>query len=277
MAAIALLTPLRSGFHLDPSPAERDALAAHFAYLESLVRAGEVVAAGPCEDGSLGLVVFGALDATAAAARMLADPAVVAGVMQVEVKPWRMSLFGTGTTRDWLRDTQRIHLAVAPAVAWPLLSTTAGLERWFVRRATASRADGTACAPDEPLPPGGRLVLAWPGLAQAASPAPTAGPTETNAIESHEPAATRDAAARLRIGWYEDRGSVEFRLEPRAGGATLVLEQRMRPTRDFALVESAHVGCGKGWAFYLANLKAVVEHGVDLRDPRPDHAALVNV
>ncbi|MFM1822558.1 MAG: hypothetical protein RI967_824 [Planctomycetota bacterium] len=277
MAAIALLTPIRNGFHLDPSTAEREALAAHFAYLESLVRAGEVIAAGPCEDGSFGLVVFGALDAAAAAARMQADPAVVAGVMRVEVKPWRMSLFGTGTTRDWLRFTQRVHLAAAPTVAWPLLSTTAGLERWLVRRATASRADGTACAPDEPLPAGGRLTLAWPALAQEPSADAATGATETNAIESHEPATTREAAARLRIGWYEDCGSVEFRLEPHAGGATLVLEQRMRPTRDFALVESAHVGCRQGWAFSLANLKAVAEHGIDLRDPRPDHGDLVNV
>ena len=51
----------------------------------------------------------------------------------------------------------------------------------------------------------------------------------------------------------------------------------MHPTTDFRLLESAYVGCREGWAFYLANLKSVLEHGCDLREPQPDRAGLVNV
>ena len=99
--------------------------------------AGKVVLAGPATDGSLGLVVFP--HASEAEARELAseDPSVLAGVMAAEVKPFRMSLFGTGSGRDWLGFTQAIHVRADAASAWRMLSTCDGLERWFLARADA--------------------------------------------------------------------------------------------------------------------------------------------
>ena len=259
MAAIALLTPTRPGFHHAPTEAESTAWGAHFAYLESLIASGDVVVAGPTEDGSLGLVVFARADAAAAQAMIDADPAIACGVMTAEVKPWRMSLFGTGTKRDWLGFTQAIQVDAATERVFELIATCAGLERWFIRRATAS------CDRAQFLPVGDRLSLTWRGMNDADM-------TEVDGVLACEP------MRRMRIGWYEDKGWVEFRVTARAsGGSTVELEQRMHPSADRALIEQAYIGCREGWAFYLANLKSVAEGGRDLRDPRPDRPGLVNV
>jgi uncharacterized protein YndB with AHSA1/START domain/uncharacterized protein YciI len=274
MAAIAFLRPVRAEFHLDPSEDELEALGRHFSFLQGLVASGEVIAAGPAEDGAFGLVVFPRLDAAAAAERMQEDPAVSAGVFRAETVAWRMSLFGTGTGRDWLGFTQAIHVRAAAADAWRLLATTEGLERWFPARAEATTADGRPWPRDRALEQGVRLRLTWPstGTCDAAGRAERGEVSEENGVLRVEP------PQRIRLGWYEDKGWVELRVVPRPDGrVTVELEQRMNPTADFRLLESAYVGCREGWAFYLANLKSVLEHGRDLREAAPDRAGLVNV
>ena len=37
---------------------------------------------------------------------------------------------------------------------------------------------------------------------------------------------------------------------------------------------SLHMGCNMGWSFFMTNLKALLEYGVDLREKDPDRAYL---
>lgn len=273
MAAIAFLRPTRADFHLDPTADELEALARHFSFLQGMVAAGDAVTAGPAEDGSFGLVVFPRLDAPAAAERMREDPAVAAGVFRAEAVAWRMSLFGTGTGRDWLGFTQAIHVSCAAAAAWRALATCDGLERWFLLRAEATTADGRPWPKDRALEAGLGIRLTWPSLGEpdAAGRAVPGEVTETDEVLRAEP------PQRIRLSWYEGKGWVELRIVPRPDGRiTVELEQRMHPTGDFRLLESAYVGCREGWAFYLANLRSVLEHGHDLRERTPDRRGLVN-
>ncbi|MGA0174531.1 MAG: YciI family protein, partial [Phycisphaerales bacterium] len=126
MASIALLSPIRLGLHEAPTAAERSALAEHVRFLQRLVAEGRVLTAGPCEDGSLGLVVFPNADAATASALMATDPAVVAGVFRVEVKAWRRSLLGHGSGRDWTGFTQAVHIQASPSEAWSMFATPSG-------------------------------------------------------------------------------------------------------------------------------------------------------
>lgn len=272
MAALAFLTPVRPGFHESPTDVEARAVAAHFAYLSALVAEGRVVAAGPCEDGSLGIAVFSKDDVDAARAAMDADPAVVAGVFACEVRPWRMSLFGTGTGRDWTGFTQRIVIEAPSNKAWTLLSTGDGLSRWFVRRAEVTGADGTPSPGDAPLPEGGRIALVWTTACDPSKAMPAGEAVEVNGIEACDA-----AAGRVRIGWYEDSGWVEFKVVARDdGGCVVELEQRMAATLPHPRLEGPYIGCREGWAFYLTNLKAMLEHGVDLRSATPDVPGQLN-
>ena len=274
MAAIAFLRPTRAEFRTEPTADELEALTRHFAFLQGMVAAGDAVLAGPAEDRSFGLVVFPRLDARAAAERLSEDPAVQGGVFAVETVPWRMSLFGTGTGRDWLGFTQAIHVRASVPAAWRMLSTCEGLERWFLLRADARTPDGRPWQRDRPLEQGALLRLTWPST----DTVDAAGRIVPGELGEDDEVLRSEAPHRLRLGWYEGRGWVEFRIVPRPDGRlTVELEQRMHPTADFKLLEGAYTGCREGWAFYLANLKSVLEHGADLREHAPDRKGLVNV
>ena len=53
-------------------------------------------------------------------------------------------------------------------------------------------------------------------------------------------------------------------------GALVILRQYGIPTDENNKVWT-HMGCSLGWSFYLANLKAYLEHGIDLRERDPKH------
>lgn len=275
MAAIALLQPTRPGFHLDPTGDELAALSEHFALLQSWTREGRVVLAGPCEDGSLGVVVFPACDAEQARELMAGDPCVSRGVMTAEVRPFRMSLFGTGTARDWTGFTQAVHIRAERTALWRLLTTCQGLEAWFLARATARTADGRDWPRDRTLEPGLSLTLTWgvTGDSAANGSVPSTEVSETDSVLAVE------APQRMRIGWYEDKGWVDFRLleHPSDGRITVELEQRLTRSGDHAFLENAYIGCREGWAFFLTNLKCIAEGGPDLRERVPDRKGLVNL
>lgn len=269
MPAIALLTATRPGFHDAPTDAEADALAAHLEFLRRLVADGRVLTAGPCEDGSLGVVVFPTLEANDAKALMTEDPAVVAGVLRVEVKSWRMSLLGHGTGRDWTRFVQRTRVKASTESVWRRLATPGGIASWFTSSAATTRGE-RRLADDETLQPGDRIRFVWRMPAPGDESAPDGSP-ERPTIEMPEVDEVLEVESRrrLRHAWYEGKGWVEYRIrsEPSDGRTTIELEQWMDPANDIGLLEEVYVGCREGWGFYLTNLKAVLDHGVDLRDP----------
>jgi uncharacterized protein YciI/uncharacterized protein YndB with AHSA1/START domain len=279
MAAIAFLTPTRAGFHLDPTADELMALGAHFEMLQRLVREGRVSLAGPCEDGSAGVVVFPRDDAAAARAAMDADPCVRAGVMTCEVRPFRVSVFGTGTGRDWTGFTQAVHVRADRAALWRMIATCRGLEAWFLARAEARTADGRAWPADRALEAGARVRLVWPAVGEPggerAHASGVAAPAE---VAEEDTVLAVESAQRVRLGWYEDKGWVDIRLQPHPvdGRVTVELEQRMPQAAGFALLEDVYCGCKPGWAFFLTNLKCVAEGGPDLRERAPDRRDLVN-
>ena len=82
-----------------PTPEERAAVAAHFAYLQELTAAGVVMLFGRTQTTgpeTFGIVIFRAESADAAYRIMASDPAVQTGVMRAEVFPFRVAGAGPG-------------------------------------------------------------------------------------------------------------------------------------------------------------------------------------
>ena len=76
----------------------RSAIGRHFERLQAATRTGKVLLAGRTDepnDKTPGLVVFEAADAAEAERFMAEDPAVVAGVMLHEVRPYQVALMRT--------------------------------------------------------------------------------------------------------------------------------------------------------------------------------------
>jgi len=95
---IYLMHPLRHEFFDSPTPQEDAMMEAHFEYLKQATEDGMVVLAGPCLDGTFGVVVFRAENDLAARTFMLNDPAVKSNVMIAEIHPMKISLMNSFTS-----------------------------------------------------------------------------------------------------------------------------------------------------------------------------------
>ena len=60
------------------------------------------------------------------------------------------------------------------------------------------------------------------------------------------------------------------------GGVTMVELQQEKIPLDEISRARYHVGCLTGWTFYLANLKSILEGGIDLRNKNQDIRGVIN-
>ncbi|HEX4852001.1 MAG TPA: SRPBCC domain-containing protein, partial [Puia sp.] len=58
---------------------------------------------------------------------------------------------------------------------------------------------------------------------------------------------------------------VTISISSEQGETLVILEQDHIPT-DEESKAYFHIGCTKGWVFYLTNLKSILEGGIDLRN-----------
>lgn len=84
------ILPPRADFVATITEAEMAVMGRHFGYLQTLHAAGRLRFVGRAENGDFGLVVFEAADEAEARAVAEADPAVVEGLMRVEVHAFRI-------------------------------------------------------------------------------------------------------------------------------------------------------------------------------------------
>lgn len=94
-AFIYFLRPSREGLAEAPTPEEEARLEEHFRYLRSQLEQGRLVLAGPCLDGTIGVVIFRAETEEATRQFMEGDPAVSHGLMSAELHRFRVSLLRT--------------------------------------------------------------------------------------------------------------------------------------------------------------------------------------
>jgi uncharacterized protein YciI len=82
----------RTGFIESMTAEEAGTMDRHFAYLQDLQAENKLVLAGPCLDGAFGVVILRAPTAESASEVTTNDPAVRAGIMQAELRRFRVSL-----------------------------------------------------------------------------------------------------------------------------------------------------------------------------------------
>jgi uncharacterized protein len=86
------IKPVRANFMENQSAEEKNALEAHFFYLQNLLQEGKLVLAGPCLDALFGIVILQDIDREEANDIMVNDPAIVHEIMTGELFPFRISL-----------------------------------------------------------------------------------------------------------------------------------------------------------------------------------------
>ncbi|HUI31883.1 MAG TPA: SRPBCC domain-containing protein [Candidatus Acidoferrales bacterium] len=151
---------------------------------------------------------------------------------------------------DWSRFVLRIPINSEVREIYDSWTTQTDLERWFLRRAAFSKPDKSPRPPNDHIKKGDTYEWLWHGYDD--------GTVERGTILE------ADGKDSLRFV-FGKAGIVSVKIKTESGYTLVELQQEDIPADEESKI-SFHLGCTKGWAFYLANLKSVLEGGVDLRN-----------
>ena len=161
---------------------------------------------------------------------------------------------------DWSRFSTRININADHQDIYAAWSTRRGLERWFLRVAEFAKPDNTLRDDIDAIAKGDAYRWLWYGY--------------------------DDSVAEK--GTILDANGKDFLRFTFAGSCvvTVVIKKEVDETiveliqENIPLDETArtnyHLGCMTGWTFYLANLKSILEGGIDLRNRNQNLQKVIN-
>jgi uncharacterized protein YndB with AHSA1/START domain len=135
--------------------------------------------------------------------------------------------------------------------AW---TTSAGLESWFLRKAEFYTIAGRRREPTEFISKEDTYEWYWHGFDDSAMEKGII--LETNAIDF------------LKFT-FSGGSIVSISIASKNGLTILELTQENIPEESDPL-KNLYIQCQTGWTFYLANLKSIMQGGIDLRNKRLD-------
>lgn len=154
------------------------------------------------------------------------------------------------SAHDWSRFILRIPINAGIAPIYDAWITQAGLETWFLRKALFYNTDGIQKEQYARIEKGDRYEWWWHGYSDEVLEKGTV--LNTNGKDHLE-------------FTFGKAGNVRVTVKKETAVSMLELEQYNIPTDDYGQV-TYHIGCTKGWLFYLTNLKSMLEGGIDLRN-----------
>ena len=151
---------------------------------------------------------------------------------------------------NWKQFTRRISINAPAKAIYDAWTTQQGLESWFLRLASFRNTEGAARGRLSRIEKGDHYTWQWYG---------------------YEDSVTEERGILEVNGWDKLQFSfsggciVTVTVKQDAGETICELVQDM-PMEDTAKRQGFYEDCGNGWTFYLANLKSILEGGVDLRN-----------
>lgn len=91
---LRIIRPVNDWTNREMSEREQELMSEHFIYMKQKFDEGKVLLAGRCEDKSMGVSIWEVGTREEAEEIINNDPAVKAGIISVEIKDYRISLFG---------------------------------------------------------------------------------------------------------------------------------------------------------------------------------------
>ncbi len=161
---------------------------------------------------------------------------------------------------SWSAFTKRIPIRASVERVYKAWTTQDALESWFLRKAVFTKPDGSKRGANEQIHQDDEYVWNWHGYADSV--------LEKRKIVS---ANGRD---KLQFTFSGDcLVTVAVRL---VNGETVCELTQENIPADNNPKSNLYVGCGEGWTFYLANLKSILEGGVDLRNKNESLQSVIN-
>jgi uncharacterized protein YndB with AHSA1/START domain len=153
-------------------------------------------------------------------------------------------------SHDWSQFLLRIPINRDKQNIFDAWTTRAGLESWFLRKAIFTRPDGVQRDRDSRVEVNDTYEWLWHGWPD----------------EIVEKGAILHINGKDLLEFsFGKAGKVTVTVKEESGHSMLELRQNDIPTDADSQVYF-HLGCTKGWLFYLTNLKSILEGGLDLRN-----------
>jgi uncharacterized protein YndB with AHSA1/START domain len=161
---------------------------------------------------------------------------------------------------NWSRFVTRINIQAPIEKLYWCWATRQGMEYWFLRLSEFKTGDGLLRADDEFVQQADVYRWRWFGWPDDL--------TEEGAI--------LDANGKNFLKFsFGKAGDCTVTIKTEEGESIVELLQENIPADEYGM-HQWHLGCKTGWTFYLANLKSLLEGGIDLRNKNEKIQRVVN-
>lgn len=158
---------------------------------------------------------------------------------------------------DWSRFNKRVTINADKQTIFDYLSKRDNIEKWFLSQAEFYGSEGETRNRNLHVEKGDTYKWMWHGSDNVA---------EGEIFEVNVP----DHIKFSFLGC-----AVEVEITEEEGETMVELVQSEIPL-DEESIKNLHVGCSRGWTFYLTNLKSILEGGIDLRNRNINLVDVIN-
>ncbi len=155
---------------------------------------------------------------------------------------------------DWSKFTITANFTASVQDIYKCWSTSEGIEKWFLREAIYQSPDGVKRSKTEPVQVGDHYKWFWHGFPDDVFESRTI--LQSNGKDFFQFQFSGVCTVSIRISRKEDVTLLELTQEN--------IQWEDDPHKNL------FIQCQTGWVFYLANLKSIIEGGIDLRNKRVD-------
>lgn len=149
---------------------------------------------------------------------------------------------------DWTSFTQRIAITTTLEEAYNAWTTAQGIQEWFLSSSIFTDPEGNVIPVNQNVVKGTQYAWNW----FLYEPTESGTVTAANGVDFFRFTFAGDCLVDIRLQQVDECVVVE-------------LKQHNIPTDEHSM-RDIRLGCASGWAFYLVNLKSVLEGGLDLRN-----------
>ncbi|HKI79080.1 MAG TPA: SRPBCC domain-containing protein [Ignavibacteriaceae bacterium] len=151
---------------------------------------------------------------------------------------------------DWSSFTVRVNIKASPQTIYNYWATQENLEKWFLRLAEFKDSKGNLIHKKNKISKGDTYKWMWHGYGDEV--VETGKILKANGKNFLQFTFAGDCIVTVKIKKDKKENILE-------------LKQENIPTDNIAKV-NYHLGCQTGWTFYMANLKSLLQGGIDLRN-----------
>ena len=162
--------------------------------------------------------------------------------------------------KDWNKFCVRLNVKAEPQTIYNAWTTRAGLESWFLRIAEFTKPDGTVRPGNEHIQAGDTYEWLWHG--------------HPDSVVERNKVLETNGKDRLQFTFSGDC-IVTVTIKTEAGENIVEICQEDIPAEEDPK-QNLYVQCSIGWTFYLANLKSILEGGLDLRNKNEALRSVLN-